>query len=43
MAYRETNAVRPEIHTKHTNALWEQNVELFMVLNLGVWKVTTRV
>jgi len=40
MVYRETIAVCPEIHT---NTMCEQNVELFMMLYLGVWKVTTRV
>jgi len=35
MLYREIIAVCSQIHTKHTNTLCEQNVELCM-LNLAV-------
>jgi len=40
MLYRERIAVCSEIHTKHINALCEQNVELFNV-KLVVYIVTT--
>jgi len=31
MLYRETIAVCSEIHIKHINTLWEQNVEILCV------------
>ena len=31
MLYREIIAVGSQIHTKHINTLWGQNVELFYV------------
>ena len=40
MLYRETIAVCSQIHTKHINTLWEQNVELLNV-KLVVHIVTT--
>jgi hypothetical protein len=41
MLYREIIAVCSEIHTKHTNTLCGQNVELLNV-KLVVCKVTTK-
>ena len=41
MLYREIIAVYSEIHTKHTNALCGQNVELLYVI-LVVHKVSLR-
>jgi len=35
MLYIEIIAVFPEIHTKHTNTLWGQNVEFFFNLHPG--------
>jgi len=40
MMYREIMAVCSEIHTKHINTLWGQNVELLNV-KMVVHKVTT--
>ena len=40
MLYREIIAVYSQIHTKHRNALYGQNVELLNV-NLVVHRVTT--
>jgi hypothetical protein len=40
MLYREIITVCSEIHTKHTNSLWGQNVELLNV-KLVVHIVTT--
>ena len=40
MLYRETIAIFTEIHTKHTNTLCGQNVELLAV-KLAVHIVTT--
>jgi len=40
MLYREIIAVRSQIHTKHVNTQWGQNVELLNV-NLVVHLVTT--
>ena len=40
MLYREIIAVRPQIHTKHINALCGQNVE-FVNVKLVVHIVTT--
>jgi hypothetical protein len=42
MLYREIIAVCSEIHTKHINTLWGQNVEFVNLLNLVVYKVRTR-
>jgi hypothetical protein len=38
MLYRETIVVCSKIHTKHTNTVWGQNVELLNV-KLAVHKV----
>jgi len=40
MLYREIIAVCSQIHTKHTNTLCGQNVELLNV-ELAVYEVTT--
>ena len=40
MLYREVGAVGSEIHTKHVNTLWGENVELLNV-KLVVHIVTT--
>ena len=40
MLYREIKAVCSEIHTKHINTVWGQNVELLDV-KLVVYIVTT--
>jgi len=40
MLYREIIAVCSQIHTKHTNTLWRQNME-FVNVNLVVCIVTT--
>jgi len=37
MLYKEIIAVCSEIHTKHTNALFEQNVELLHVKSGGTY------
>jgi hypothetical protein len=45
MFYREIIAVCSEIHTRHINTLWVQNVELLNVklvvhiVTTGLWKV----
>jgi len=39
MLYREIMAVCSEIHTKHINTLWGQNVELLNVMVVHI--VTT--
>jgi hypothetical protein len=41
MLYREITAVCSEIHTKHINILYGQNVEFVLSLDLVVYKVTT--
>ena len=41
MLCREIIAVCSEINTKHTNSLFGQNVELYIVTRLVVYKVTT--
>jgi hypothetical protein len=40
MPYREITAVCSEVHTKHINTLWGQNVELANV-KLEVHEITT--
>jgi len=37
MLYREIIAVCSDIHTKHTNALWGQNVEFMSVKLCGTY------
>ena len=39
MLYREITAMFSEVHTKHINTLWGQNVELFndMIYDMMIW------
>jgi hypothetical protein len=43
MVYREIIAVCSEIHTKHINTLWGQNVVLLNVKPGGTWPLEFKV